>query len=341
MTKEPLLVSSTSLHTTEELVSRLLAEFNGQYGLDLSQDPVALQRIREAAETALRTLHHQPEAEIFLPYISANSAGPIHLQQKLRRADTGLSPAEIAEKELPEPPQQVQIPLPDNKPLVTTTLLIMMGIIYAIQLITPFFFFRDLPAEWGMKINQNILAGEYWRLLTPMFLHGSIFHLGFNLYALYVLGRRIERFFGSTRFFLLFLIAGIAGNLFSFIFTPAPSLGSSTAIFGLLAAEGVFIYQHRQLFGDRSQVALRQIIQVAVINFLIGLSPGIDNWGHLGGLIGGALFSWFAGPIFKLEGTLPRLRFVDQRPEDKSFFVFLIQLFLLICLTAGVILIRG
>ena len=83
-----------------------------------------------------------------------------------------------------------------------------------------------------------------------------------------------------------------------------------------------------------------QIIQVAVINFLIGLSPGIDNWGHLGGLIGGALFSWFAGPIFKLEGEPSRLRFVDQRPEMTPLMVFLVQLILLICLIAWVILSR-
>jgi rhomboid protease GluP len=192
-----------------------------------------------------------------------------------------------------------------------------------------------------MKVNQAILEGEYWRLVTPMFLHGSILHLGFNLYALYILGRRIERFFGSSRYLLLFLIAGITGNLFSFFFTPAPSLGSSTAIFGLLAAEGVFIFQHRELFGNRSQVALRQIIQVAVINFLIGLSPGIDNWGHLGGLIGGAIFSWFAGPLFKLERTPTQIRFVDQRAEKTSIPVFVLQLLVVISLTIFVILSRN
>jgi rhomboid protease GluP len=118
-------------------------------------------------------------------------------------------------------------------------------------------------------------------------------------------------------------------------------LGSSTAIFGLLAAEGVFIFQHRELFGNRSQVALRQIIQVAVINFLIGLSPGIDNWGHLGGLIGGAIFSWFAGPLFKLERTPTQIRFVDQRAEKTSIPVFVLQLLVVISLTIFVILSRN
>jgi rhomboid protease GluP len=344
MTEDPLLISSSDRISPEELVSRILTEFKNQYGLDIAEDPVAVQRISEAVENALRVLHHQNEAEIFLPYISANQAGPIHLHRMISRTELGLGREEYKGATISEPdkevPQRVQIPLPDNKPLVTISLLVIMALFFVFFPPPYSLEFPGQSAAWGMKINQAILEGEYWRLITPMFLHGSIFHLGFNLYALYILGRRIERFFGSVRFTLLFLIAGITGNLFSFIFTPADSLGSSTAIFGLLAAEGVFIYYHRELFGDRSRVALRQIIQVAVINFLIGLSPWIDNWGHFGGLIGGALFSWFAGPVFKLKGTPPRLRFDDQRPGRVFVPVFLVQLLLLICLTAWVIISR-
>lgn len=339
MIEEPLSVS-----TPEELVSQLLAELNDQYGLDLSQDPVALQRIREAVNSALRTLQVQTKAEIHLPYISANAAGPIHLQRTISRDDPNKEESDPLVRDPSgqegEEPQHVQVPLPDNKPRITYVLLISMALIYALQYLTSSIGLGDLPAQLGMKINQAILEGEYWRLITPMFLHGPILHLGFNLYALYILGQRIERFFGSFRFLLLFLIAGIAGNLFSFFFTPADSLGSSTAIFGLLAAEGVFIYQHRELFGDRSRIALRQIIQVALINLLIGLSPGIDNWGHLGGLIGGALFSWFAGPIFQLEGGPPRLRFVDRRSKNTPLTIFFFQLLLMIILASWVIISR-
>ena len=345
MTQDPLWVSSPGEMAPEELVSRLLTEFRDQYKLDLAQDPAAVQRIQEAAGIALKKLQHQNEVEIFLPYISANPTGPIHLQRIIRKTgpDSGDEEKQVEKIIQPETevPQKVQIPLPDNKPVVTTVLLVVMGLIYLLQLLTGTLFLRDLPAEWGMKINQAILEGEYWRLLTPMFLHGSILHLGFNLYALYILGRRIERFFGSFRFTLLFLIAGITGNLFSFFFTPEWSLGSSTAIFGLLAAEGVFLYQHRELFGNLSRIALRQIIQVAVINFLIGLSPGIDNWGHLGGLVGGVLFSWFAGPKFEMEGSPPLVQLVDQRPEKTSVLMFIFQLLLIIGLTAFVILSRA
>jgi rhomboid protease GluP len=174
-----------------------------------------------------------------------------------------------------------------------------------------------------------------------MFLHGSILHLGFNMYALYILGRRVERFFGSFRFLGLYIIAGITGNMFSFFFTPSPSLGSSTAIFGLLGAEGVFIYQHRKLFGDQSRIALRQIVQVAAVNFLIGLSPRIDNWGHIGGLIGGVIYAWFTGPLFQVQGSPPLLHLEDKRAEAIPGIGFVIQLIMLIGLIALIIFFRG
>jgi membrane associated rhomboid family serine protease len=93
------------------------------------------------------------------------------------------------------------------------------------------------------------------------------------------------------------------GNVFSFLFQPNPSLGASTAIFGLLAAEGVLLYQNRAIIRN-SRGMLQQVIILAVVNFALGLSGGIDNWGHLGGFLGGMGFSWFAGPRigFSLNG---------------------------------------
>jgi len=74
-----------------------------------------------------------------------------------------------------------------------------------------------------------------------------------------------------------------------------PSSSSSTSIFAVLAAEGVFIYQNRQYIAN-AQGMLTNIVSVAAINLLLGFSGGIDNWGHLGGLLGGLLFAWIAGP---------------------------------------------
>ena len=123
MTEDPLLVSSPSEISPQELVSQLLAEFRNQYGLDLAQDPAAIQRIQEAVEIALRSLQHKEEAEIYLPYLSANSAGPIHLHRIIRRGASGFRDIDNEEEKIPEPdlaaPQVVQVPLPDHKAFVT------------------------------------------------------------------------------------------------------------------------------------------------------------------------------------------------------------------------------
>jgi len=330
------------------LISKILADFERQYRLDLSKDPVALERISEAVDRALLELENNPEVEINLPYISANQGGPIHLRRAVLKKDLTNPTGTLDQDEgnadaVPDPAgQRVRIQLPDRKPYITISLLIVMGVFYALQLLTELIFGYDLLAIYGMKSNELIIAGEYWRLVTPIFLHGSIIHLGFNLYALNILGKRVERFFGTFRFLALFFIAGIMGNLFSFIFTNAPSLGSSTAIFGLLGAEGIFIYQHRNLFGDQFKVALRQIIQVAVGNLVIGfMIPGIDNMGHIGGLIGGILYTWFGGPNFSIEGTPPDMHLEDQRPEEKTLFAFFALLAVIIGLVIWVVFSRS
>jgi rhomboid protease GluP len=168
-----------------------------------------------------------------------------------------------------------------------------------------------------MKINSAIDAGQLWRLITPMFLHGSIIHLGFNMYALFIFGPNLERHYGHARFLTLYFLSGFAGNVMSYLFSTAPSLGSSTAIFGLLGAEGVFLYQNRSILGSRAQRALMNLLVIAGVNFMIGLSPGsnLDNWGHFGGLLGGSLFAWYAGPLLQVRGVPPAYYLVDARPK--------------------------
>jgi rhomboid protease GluP len=184
-----------------------------------------------------------------------------------------------------------------------------------------------------------IAEGQVWRLITPMFLHGSILHIGFNMYALFILGPGLERYFGHGRFIVLYFLSGFAGNVLSFMFSPAPSLGSSTAIFGLLGAQGVFVFLNREIFGGFARRALTNVIWIAAVNLLIGLTPGIDNWGHLGGLIGGTIFTWFGGPLLVLKGVSPSLTVVDKRETrdwvlaaigDVALFTFLAALTLIL-----------
>ena len=331
--------SSEKNDPVQLLISKILSDFSRDYNLDLSQDSIAVERIREAVEKARLELDTAYQTEINLPYISANASGPIHLIRVVTREDMNQ---QILKSEGPregqvQSHQPPRIKLPDRKPFVTYSLMGITIVIYLLQLLTQPPVGFDLPTKFGLKINELIVAGQTWRLITPMFLHGSPLHLGFNMYALFILGRRVERFFGSFRFLGLYVIAGITGNVFSFFFTPSHSLGSSTAILGILGAEGIFIYQNRNLFGDKFRVALRQIIQVAAVNLLIGLSSGIDNWGHVGGLIGGVAYTWFAGPQFLVQGPPPLLYLEDERKDRTTGIAFVLQLIVLIGLVALII----
>jgi|WetSurMetagenome_2_1015567.scaffolds.fasta_scaffold63329_2 rhomboid protease GluP len=219
----------------------------------------------------------------------------------------------------PPQPQQVRVAVPNARPVVTYSIIGFTVFVYLLQLAGVYLLKYDVVAALGLKVNSLIRAGQIWRLITPVFLHDSslpygLLHIGFNMYALFIYGRGLEARFGHWRFTLLYFLGGYAGNVLSFLVTPAPSLGASTAVFGLLAAEGMFILQNRQLFGGRATRALMNILYIAGINLLIGFSTsGIDNFGHIGGILGGILFTWFGGPRWKLEGFMPSVKLIDER----------------------------
>jgi len=224
----------------------------------------------------------------------------------------------------PLPPPVVHEPR--TRPFAAYILLGVTVLVYLLQMASETFLGTDLPALLGMKINEYILAGQLWRFFTPALLHGSIMHIAFNMYAIAVIGAALEQRFGQGRFLALYAAGAFSGNVFSFLLSPDPSLGASTAIFGLLGAEIVFFYQNREIFGNRARAALQNVLTIAGINLLIGLSPGIDNWGHLGGLAGGLLFTWFAGPKLFLEGAYPSFTLLDERPQGATLFSLLLVL---------------
>jgi rhomboid protease GluP len=143
------------------------------------------------------------------------------------------------------------------------------------------------------------------------------------MYALFALGPAVESYYGHWRYLALYLLSGLGGNVLSFLMSPgpAPSVGASTAIFGLIAAWGIFIYQNRSLFGSQARAMLTNVVIIVVINLTLGLSPGIDNWGHLGGLITGLAFGWFAGPRLEVAYNHPEYELIDQRPSAMVWVV--------------------
>eukprot|EP00257_Ricinus_communis_P027843 XP_025015257.1 RHOMBOID-like protein 10, chloroplastic isoform X1 [Ricinus communis] len=169
---------------------------------------------------------------------------------------------------------------------------------------------------WGAKVNSLIDKGQFWRLVTSSFLHANIGHLMVNSYSLNSIGPTIENLSGPRRFLAVYFTSAIASSATSYWFCKAPAVGASGAIFGLVGSLAVFVIRHRGMIrGGKEE--LQHIAQVILLNMVIGiLSRGIDNWGHLGGLLGGVATSWFVGPAWKYEALANdgRRIFVDRPP---------------------------
>lgn len=179
-----------------------------------------------------------------------------------------------------------------KKPVVTYALIVLNIMVYL------FMTLYDLDGTYFYALANNyefVQNGQIYRLLTSMFLHADIIHIGCNMYALYILGPQVERYYGKTKFLLIYLLSGILGSIFSCVFMSADtiSMGASGAIFGLLGSIAYFTYYYRATL----QGLLRsQVLPVILLNLAIGfMVPGIDISGHIGGLIGGTLVSMAIG----------------------------------------------
>lgn len=150
---------------------------------------------------------------------------------------------------------------------------------------------------WGANSATAVVRdGEYWRLLSATALHGGVLHLGLNMFALWDAGRRVCRWFGNGQFLLIYLAAGLAGSALSLHFSSqqAVSVGASGAVFGVLGALLVGVYQHR---ASVPKAMATQLLTSQGVFVLIMLGqgfarPGIDNAAHVGGLVMGAVLAW-------------------------------------------------
>lgn len=174
----------------------------------------------------------------------------------------------------------------NNFPMITYWLIAVNVILYVIPVL--FGIYDSLIANysiWGPAIRD----GQIYRLFTGIFLHGGFVHLLFNCYSLYVIGSQVENFLGKFKFLFIYLVAGISGALFSMIFGNYASVGANGAIFGLMGALVYFGYHYRVYLGN---VIKSQIIPLILLNLFLGfIMSGVDNFAHIGGLIGGTLMS--------------------------------------------------
>lgn len=149
-----------------------------------------------------------------------------------------------------------------------------------------------LLANWKVRV---LAESQWYRIITSIFMHGSVLHLAVNAYALYILGSLLERLMGGSRMWLIILWAGVAGCAASFVMSGKPSVGISGGISGLVGALLVMSRKHRHEFPDDFVRSLRKgIIQVVLINAVLGfVIQNIDNSAHVGGLVFGGIMAFF------------------------------------------------
>jgi rhomboid protease GluP len=151
--------------------------------------------------------------------------------------------------------------------------------------------------ERGALVPALVAQGESWRLISSVFLHSGIAHLGFNMLSLYFLASFVEEAFGRGRFLALYLLSGVSGGLAYLYFGGfnEAAVGASGAIFGLLGS--VLGYALRQGTFSWQNPLIRQLVILLALNLYLGFSiPNISNTAHLGGLAGGFAFGWLMSP---------------------------------------------
>ena len=185
-------------------------------------------------------------------------------------------------------------------PIVTQVLIAINVAVFVLQLFGGADL-MDTSSGWiyenGVLINQavnssgqlvGVAEGEWWRLTTATFLHGSIIHLGLNMLVLWFIGPALEDFFGRWRYLLLYIVSGLAGSAGALLLNPnTPTVGASGAIWGLMAAAVVLEARRIYVFGG-------QAMGLLVLNVLFTLSSGfvggnVSVGGHIAGGIGGAI----------------------------------------------------
>jgi rhomboid protease GluP len=153
--------------------------------------------------------------------------------------------------------------------------------------------------KWGANYRPSILNGEYWRLITNIFLHGGLMHVLFNMYGLFFVGIFLEPAMGTAKYILVYLITGIIASIASVWWHVATvSVGASGAIFGLY---GVFfaLLTVNVFSKDLKKSFLISTSVFIVYNLIYGLTGGIDNAAHIGGLLSGLIIGYIIYPTIK------------------------------------------
>jgi membrane associated rhomboid family serine protease len=195
-----------------------------------------------------------------------------------------------------------------RQPVVTYGLVAVNVLVYLVLVLNGGPENGDTLIRFGALVPNLVLGGQWWRLVTVMFLHASVAHILFNMISLVVVGTIAERLYGSPRFLAIYLGSGLIGGLASLVHgllsndLNTPAVGASGAIFGIVGALLTLRFQASEIIPVyvRSRIA-SSMVPIVVLNLLLGaVTQHVDNSAHLGGLIGGAALSF----VFPLTRSL-------------------------------------
>ncbi|MFA5466654.1 MAG: rhomboid family intramembrane serine protease [Candidatus Izemoplasmatales bacterium] len=213
---------------------------------------------------------------------------------------------------------------------ISTGLLFVNIVLFVLTLATGGFNVVNL-ARLGALVPEYVTSeGEYFRILTSMFLHGNIFHFAMNMLALYILGTLMERLLGPINYFILYILSGLAGGVaitllagqgegvFAQVFgtTMDVTIGASGSLYGIMAALFFITFKKKVWFNPRS---IRSIRTLVIINFALTFTfPGISILGHIGGFVIGMILSFFLVPDIPYFRKQQYRRFYEQdMPDDE------------------------
>jgi membrane associated rhomboid family serine protease/Flp pilus assembly protein TadD len=210
----------------------------------------------------------------------------------------------------PKPPDSFALPaspaVASNPPMATYALLFINITVFIVMVVSGVSWITPETGKvlpWGADYGPLTLGGQYWRLVTAMFLHFGIIHLFGNMWCLWSLGQLAERLLGSLSVLGLYLLTGIGASLLSLSWDPMRvSAGASGAIFGIAGALiSVLYFGKLGLQPEGVRKLLGYVVRFAFLNLLFGLQGHIDNMAHLGGLVTGLLMGFFIARTFNLS----------------------------------------
>ena len=227
------------------------------------------------------------------------------------------------------PPAEGRFPNRDRRPIpvATLTFVALCVIVFILQTLAGGSKNTDVLLDFGASYKPYFVQGQYWRAVMPLFLHIGLWHLAVNMFTLLMIGPVLEQLYGYGRYAVIYLGAGIAGAMLSMFHGHVVAAGASGAIFGVAGAIVVAGWAHRDdLPHELARIFRRGRFTLILLIFIViqlgagRLVSNIDNWGHLGGLIGGAVLAFLIPPMRRAHvyPAYQGFRGAVSNPADES-----------------------